>query len=150
MKLSLVVAAVSAAVVPVTDLSRHSTFSLCGDSSDILQISDVQFTPNPINQGDHVDMRLIGVTSAALTTGAKVKALLKYNSFTVYDETLDFCADASGSNNNNPCPIAAGPLNFVHGFHIPKMSPGGTYKGVFMFKNGDGAQIACVKAVIYL
>lgn len=148
--LAFLAASIIAAPTDLDLSTKKTTYSVCSASNAILQLSNVNFSPNPISSGDEITMTLTGTTvSGVISKGASIKASIKFGFLTVFSQVLDFCTEASAQ--NLACPIAAGThVNWVSKFSIPKAAPGGSYKATFSFTNANGAEFACVGANIEL
>ncbi|KAI8903849.1 MD-2-related lipid-recognition domain-containing protein [Gorgonomyces haynaldii] len=121
-----------------------TTLSNCGKSTDILtRLDEVVLTPYPVVAGQPLVVSIRGATSANITQGASVHVVGKLAFIPVLTKDIDVCSQPGVT-----CPIAAGDNEIQVTQSIPAIAPAGNLNIEIGVKNGDGAQVACLKGPI--
>ncbi|KAI8818717.1 uncharacterized protein EV422DRAFT_601477 [Fimicolochytrium jonesii] len=116
-------------------------FSLCPNSTaaDVLQVSAVNLSPNPVVPGQNATFTIQGTTSRPITPGARAIFSVGFpgGSPALFSDAVSMC-DAFAARGVQ-CPIAAGQQNWVLDGPVPNGIPEITYLVTVRAINGDGS-----------
>ncbi|KAI8051352.1 ML domain-containing protein [Syncephalis plumigaleata] len=118
----------------------------CSESTDILQIKEVELTPDPPHKGQTLYIKATGTFSEAVTQGSYAKVIVKYGLIQLIKQTYDLCENVSQANIS--CPIGPGEITLERSVDLPKEIPPGSYRVNAQIFTEDDRPITCLNAAI--
>jgi len=111
------------------------SWSNCGNSGDVYQVSDVVIFPYPPQKGQLI-ISVLGVSSGNVT-GGSIRITASYWIFTVLNQTSSLCTQVA-------CPVHAGSSPVVITSSIPSSAASGTYDVNAKATDQNGNRLICV------
>ena len=115
-------------------------------SADILDIREVNLSPNPPQRGTELLIRAVGEVKQTIEEGAYVKLEVKYGLIKLLSTTADLCEQVK--NVNLECPIKPGNLVLGKTVELPGEIPPGTYNVKADVYTADDEKITCLTASV--
>ncbi|XP_065913968.1 putative phosphatidylglycerol/phosphatidylinositol transfer protein 2 [Dysidea avara] len=121
------------------EISCTTDFSCNTDKYDVTNLA-LSFNPDPPEKGKNVTVTLTGTVKETITDG-EIQVVLKFDMFTLIDETYEACELAVKYGHG--CPVLPGPMVLSDTFEVPSELPGGTYKGTMDGTDQDDNPMIC-------
>ncbi|KAB8216886.1 Phosphatidylglycerol/phosphatidylinositol transfer protein [Aspergillus novoparasiticus] len=124
----------------------NNPLEYCNDpSGDILDIKQVDLSPNPPLPGKTLVITASGTLHKKIEDGAYVLLEVKYGLITLLRQTADLCEQLV--NVDLKCPLGPGDMTLTKQVDLPKQIPPGKYTVQADVFNSDGEHITCLKAL---
>ncbi|KAB8209918.1 PG-PITP like protein [Aspergillus parasiticus SU-1] len=124
----------------------NNPLEYCNDpSGDILDIKQVDLSPNPPLPGKTLVITASGTLHKKIEDGAYVLLEVKYGLITLLRQTADLCEQLV--NVDLKCPLEPGEMTLTKQVDLPKQIPPGKYTVQADVFNSDDEHITCLKAL---
>ncbi|QMW42093.1 hypothetical protein G4B11_005417 [Aspergillus flavus] len=124
----------------------NNPLEYCNDpSGDILDIKQVDLSPNPPLPGKTLVITASGTLREKIEEGAYVLLEVKYGLITLLRQTADLCEQLV--NVDLKCPLGPGDMTLTKQVDLPKQIPPGKYNVQADVFNSDDEHITCLKAL---
>ncbi|KAL1864505.1 hypothetical protein VTK73DRAFT_5831 [Phialemonium thermophilum] len=125
-----------------------SPLQFCSEdrSGDILEIREVDLTPNPPEAGQTLSITAVGAASKDIEDGAYVNLQVKYGLIRLVNTKADLCKQIG--NVDLECPIEKGLVSIKKDVDLPKEIPPGKYTVEADVYSKDDEHITCLTATV--
>ncbi|KAF2663209.1 hypothetical protein BT63DRAFT_380452 [Microthyrium microscopicum] len=114
----------------------------------ILQIDNVDISPNPPKAGVPLTIAASGTLNEPVGEGAYIAIQVKYGLITLIKTTIDLCEQVK--NVDLECPLKKGPLVVTKDVDLPQQIPPGKYTVLADVFTADDERITCLQAQVRL
>eukprot|EP00823_Brevimastigomonas_motovehiculus_P000203 TRINITY_DN10315_c0_g1_i1.p1 TRINITY_DN10315_c0_g1~~TRINITY_DN10315_c0_g1_i1.p1 ORF type:complete len:242 (-),score=27.46 TRINITY_DN10315_c0_g1_i1:437-1162(-) len=118
---------------------------ICSGASAHLKVSELSFSPDPLQKGKEVHVKFTGNLDEQVT-GGTVHILAHYLGIKILDQTESLCKLAEQA--GQKCPIAAQPITLDVKQVLPSAIPAGAYDAQVNAIDQNGQEIVCVKGKV--
>ena len=121
----------------------YKAFFNCGTENDLLNITNFNVEPFPIEAGKNVTVQIVGKLSDTLSNSTKVTLQGSIGPFKFLDTTKKLCTLVNQYNLTS-CPIKPGSFNYTMTQIAPEDIPATEIEFLLKSETGEGEQVACV------
>ena len=122
-------------------------FWSCGNSSDLLKVKKIAFSPSDPKAGDKVQISAVG-TALETISGGEIKYVAGLDGIPLIHSTKSLCSLLKEAHID--CPVPKGPLTISLGFQLPSFIPGGNYSATGHAYDQNGKQLLCMTGYFVL
>ncbi|EWC47212.1 hypothetical protein DRE_03331 [Drechslerella stenobrocha 248] len=117
-------------------------------ADDLVQIQNIEITPNPPVAGDSLLLEASGVLHTTIQEGARLEVVVRLGYVILLRKTLDFCEEIVKADVDIACPVKEGPISISKSVDLPREIPPGTFVVTANLFNADDSLITCLAAKV--